>query len=96
MSRVKNLDRDDPKAKTLFGRKPRRPIVCIGCGQKAEPFQHGYCWMCVHDGTMGALKASVLRLKGNGRTRVKELSQVDHAEQSASEGYEPKIYKLHL
>lgn len=32
----------------LWGRKPRRPVTCPGCGQSAEPYHGRFCWLCIH------------------------------------------------
>jgi hypothetical protein len=43
---AENLEETDPEALTLFGRKPRKPCNCWGCGHSAEPYRGSYCWAC--------------------------------------------------
>jgi hypothetical protein len=36
----------DPEALTLWGRLPRPEVVCDECGDVAEPYLCGTCWLC--------------------------------------------------
>jgi hypothetical protein len=36
----------DPEALTLWGRLPRPEVVCDECGDAAEPYLCGTCWLC--------------------------------------------------
>jgi hypothetical protein len=38
----------DPEALTLWGRLPRPEVVCDECGDVAEPYLCGTCWLCCH------------------------------------------------
>ena len=40
---------DEPGA-DLWERPPAPPLVCQGCGLKAEPFVGQFCWCCWHNG----------------------------------------------
>ena len=50
MPKNKLLLRADEPGADLWGRRPAWPCTCPGCGQKAEPFEGRFCWLCCHTG----------------------------------------------
>lgn len=73
---------DPDSADDLFGRPPRDPALCPGCGRLAEPFEGDTCWSCTQD-----LKLAVKRLP-NGAGRKPRESRLPR---SVSPVYTPVV-----
>lgn len=64
----------DDTASDLWGRKPRRRVICPGCGKRAEPYAGPFCWLCTVTGQKAFIERTTtqddLRMAGYGEVQT--------------------------